>query len=129
MNTTELIKAIDREDNPSNNCLECTYGTHNGDVIEKLHHLAELENKLENGTLVELPRKVGDTVYYLYYLNRAEPTVCHMIVAGIKAEITAKKKLRWYIYDETGCGVCWDYCFTDKAQAEVKLKELEEKSK
>ena len=32
--------------------------------IETYNRLAELEDKIENGTLIELPCKVGDTVYY-----------------------------------------------------------------
>lgn len=31
-----------------------------------IHRLAELEDKIENGTLVELPCKVGDTIYEVF---------------------------------------------------------------
>ena len=33
-------------------------------LTDCLNRLAELEDKIENGTLIELPCKVGDTVYY-----------------------------------------------------------------
>lgn len=36
-------------------------------VQEAVNRLAELEDKIENGTLVELPCKVGDTVYVINY--------------------------------------------------------------
>lgn len=32
-------------------------------LCDVLNRLAELEDKIENGTLVELPCKVGDTAY------------------------------------------------------------------
>ena len=38
-----------------------------------LVRLAELEDKINNGTLIELPCKVGDTVYYIeYFCNYME---------------------------------------------------------
>jgi hypothetical protein len=36
----------------------------------KMHErLADLEDKIEQGTLIELPCKVGDTVYWLFTTN------------------------------------------------------------
>ena len=35
-------------------------------IWNAIERLAELEDKIENGTLIELPCKVGDTVYHLY---------------------------------------------------------------
>ena len=65
MNTKELIEAVKKERRiPFQDCNDCEYGTHNGEVIEKLKCLAELEDKIEQGTLIELPCKVGDTVYF-----------------------------------------------------------------
>ena len=54
MTTKELIKAVENERGSAfQNCRECEYGTHNGEVIEKLKRLAELEDKIEQGTLKE----------------------------------------------------------------------------
>ena len=54
MNTKELIKAVKNERGSAfQNCNDCEYGTHNGEVIEKLNRLAELEDKIEQGTLKE----------------------------------------------------------------------------
>lgn len=38
-------------------------------TFDCLKRLAELEDKIENGTLVELPCKVGDTVYWVTGLD------------------------------------------------------------
>ncbi len=67
MKTKELIEAVKNERGSAfQNCRDCTYGTHNEEVIEKLTRFAELEDKIEQGTLIELPCKVGDTVYIVY---------------------------------------------------------------
>ena len=67
MNTKELIKAVKNERGSAfQNCNDCEYGTHNGEVIEKLNRLAEFEDTIEKGTLIELPCKVGDTCYLVY---------------------------------------------------------------
>lgn len=44
-------------------------------IPQIIHRLAELEDKIENGTLVELPCKVGDIIYnknVKFYLNHKE---------------------------------------------------------
>ena len=64
-------------------CIGCEYfGEPNGcnrqggscgnyDQFNELYNrLAELEDKIENGTLVELPCKVGDTAYELFIHHR-----------------------------------------------------------
>ena len=68
MNTKELIEAVKNERGSAfQNCNDCEYGTHNSEVIEKLNRLAELEDKIENRTLIELPCKVGDNAYCANY--------------------------------------------------------------
>ena len=39
------------------------------EVYEAYWKLQELEDKIEQGTLIELPCKVGDTVYWLFTTN------------------------------------------------------------
>ena len=64
MNTKELIEAVKNERGSAfQNCNDCEYGTHNGEVIEKLNRLAELEDKIEQGLMIELPCKVGTVLY------------------------------------------------------------------
>ena len=43
-----------------------------GDILQVLHRLAELEDKLENGTLIELPCAVGDMIYVINYDDKIE---------------------------------------------------------
>lgn len=91
---------------------------------EAIDRLAELEDKIENGTLVELPCKVDDTVYF------------------IEERVDLKT---WKRYFEIQEYTCWDItidengtcihdgiryyfgerAFTTKAQAEARLKELQ----
>lgn len=44
---------------------------------EACNKLAELEDKLENGTLIEIPCKVGDTVYVIPSLTNYRLNVLH----------------------------------------------------
>ena len=95
-------------------CLDCDYEQ----VI--INRLADLENKIENGTLIELPCKVGDVVYQFDNGGRIyEATILNI-------EIYKGKP-----YYET-CGVDFDNTaigesiFLTKAEAEAKLKEVQE---
>lgn len=83
--------------------------------------LAELEDKIENGTLIELPCKVWDTVYQLDNGGKIyEATI-------VSVEIYKGKP-----YYET-CGVDFDNTaigksvFLTKAEAEEKIRELKGK--
>ena len=72
-------------------CFDCSYAD---GCIDRL---AELEDKIENGTLIELPR--------IIHPNKAE----------------------WYVQYQYPSGVIqYDICFS-QAEAEAKLKELQEK--
>lgn len=86
-------------------CLTCDYEQ----VI--INRLADLENKIENGTLIELPCKVGDTVY----------CIAHCSQGKFINSITIRT-----IYDIFDL---WDYfcnktIFLTKAEAKKKLEEL-----
>ncbi len=71
--------------------------------------LAELEDKIDDGTLIELPCKVGEAFYYL----------------------DANQHDGWFIdirrFDYAYLKIMGKYGFTTKAEAEAKLKELQEK--
>ena len=45
------------------------------DALGVIRHFAELEDKIENGTLIELPCKVGDKVYYETFINNGSESV------------------------------------------------------
>ena len=88
--------------------------------------LGELEEKIENGTLVELPCKVGDVVYEVIdgmpiqewkiesiCFDRAHPT-------GVIWVERTRDFAQWKFWIED-CGTKW---FTNKAEAEAKWREL-----
>ena len=73
----------------------------------------ELIDKIENGTLIELPCKVGDTVY--------EINSCSNKVNEIKA------RHLWDILRWKDDNLFGRWLFTNKAEAEQKLRELKDK--
>lgn len=108
--------------------------------------LAELEDKLESGVLVKLPCKVGDPVWVIDY---DEEVVSYICVAGnssflfLSPTVYAEKEISTpeelcdyyvdcYMEDGTYADIVifpCSKCFTDKAQAETRLKELQEGKK
>lgn len=82
-----------------------------------LHRLAELEDKLESGQLVELKYKKGDYVFFISWLSG---NVCEGTVVGWQE-------------DSGYCIVCEDdmisayECFPTQEAAEERLKELQDK--
>lgn len=81
---------------------------------EMIKRLAELEDKIESGKLVELPCKIGDTLYGIsapLHIEKAKLSeVCYEVVT----------KDGHYLIGHFGISL-----FTDKSQAEARLKELE----
>lgn len=110
--------------------------------IEELYsRLANLEDKIMDGTLVELPCKVGDTVYIATKLWDIKEVV-EAEVACI--EVTADEKgIRYrtyldheYVFSKTNPNLIAnryifynDEFFLTKAEAEARLKELQENKK
>lgn len=100
-----------------------------GEVTKKaLERLSELEDKLEEGTLVELPCKVGDTFYSVDFIfsdgyefdKKGHEKAVHF--SGwkiIKTEVTEKNIYR--ICDMYVSGKI----FETREAAEARLKELE----
>lgn len=123
-------------------CASCSYKNcqYCGDIydIEKQAHtrLTELEDKLESGTLIELPCKVGDKVY-IPYKFRNKNGVFETIIEEIRIE--EKHILFWAkpLYTNNSVRVRYlgwkkskDFnktWFLTKAEAEARLKELQEK--
>jgi hypothetical protein len=83
-----------------------------------LKRLWELENQIENGTLIELPCKVGDTVYFVNHY-RTTPRIEEYKVYGFSF---GKDGTMLHIDFGTYISVN-EVCLT-KAEAEEKLKEL-----
>ena len=98
--------------------------------------LAGLEDKIMDGTLVETPCKVGDTVYCVEYFcnykgcSSDEQMFCcgcpEMIERERRKEkfVISKKKFRLQDLDRVGKTL-----FPTEEAAEARLKELQEKQK
>lgn len=84
-------------------------------VVKAINRLTELEDKIENGTLLELPCKVGDTVYHT-------DNVGDEIHEGKIKKIIYD--LGYMAFDETAIGTG---IFLTKETVEAKCKELQEK--
>lgn len=139
MKTKELIEAIKNEKGSVfQNCNDCEYGTHNGEVIEKLNCLAELEDKIEQGTLKEVVR-CKDCVYfqppYVEMENKERRPYTEEEIKNGKF-VTMEKGIncgsrceRFWHWEENQCPVWFnenDFCSygKSKSEAEKKLKEL-----
>lgn len=99
--------------------------------------LAELEDKIEKGTLIELPCKVGDTVYWVWeeYTNGKQKLsieewkveVIHIeenawSVKGFGKEIEDGSRPFFWCHSSR-FGIWW---FLTREEAEKRLKELQE---
>lgn len=112
-------------------------------IKRALQRLAELEDKIEAGTLVELPCKVGDKVYVIpSYTNVKLNLVCKK--CGINTDMLNKvtspriDHITFYKDDYTIFNECemigrgesfGETWFLTYEEAEAKLKEYIEKSK
>ena len=94
-----------------------------------LVRLAELEDKINNGTLIELPCKVGDTVYEVFKEHKPpfiqETTIEKIVITekGFKLRLSRNS-----VY-ETAISSLGRTIFLTESEAEAKLKELQEKQK
>lgn len=105
-------------------------------IYDLIDRLCDLEDKIENGTLVETPCKVGDTVYCVEYFcnykgcSSDEQMFCcgcpEMIERERRKEkfVISKKKFRLQDLDRVGKTL-----FPTEEAAEARLKELQEKQK
>lgn len=118
-------------------CMDCPLGILNTIAIqaaELRHRLSELEDKLEEGTLVELPCNKGQTIYMVddYRHKEVWKGVCDKVEFK---QISAGQEFYVYATFEDAYTVrprvftnktMNDLCLTREA-AEARLKELEEK--
>ena len=95
-----------------------------------MEKLADYEDLDEQGRLVKLPCKVGDTIYEVSYENR-EFVIKEHIVKEFIYRTYRFPRIEIYCENENGFLVCnnigkLDEClFLTQAEAEAKLKELE----
>ena len=98
-----------------------------------LVRLAELEDKINNGTLIELPCKVGDTVYYVEYFCKYKgcSSTEQMICCGCAEMLKRERKKETYIICEKkfilkDLSEVNKTIFLTKEEAEAKIKKLTE---
>ena len=100
-------------------CRDCDYEQ----II--INRLAELENKIENGTLVELPCKVGDKIWYISMLWRDGKFAGEIYDANVDGFYISDGLIQIeddiiYHYHNYG-----EEVFLTREEAEAKLKELQ----
>ena len=91
--------------------------------------LYELEDKIMDGTLIKLPCKVGDRIWAILGNNIFSRKVKSIVIRGDGYTIKTSNTNGWKDlepYYNAEFGVIW---FLTKAEAEAKLKELQEKQK
>lgn len=90
--------------------------------------LYELEDKIENGTLVELPCKVGDTVYFDTYRHGESIGVQPHKVERVEVVFRTERT-----FGNVGADIPeWQFgksVFLTKSEAEARLNELQEKQR
>ena len=94
-----------------------------------LVRLAELEDKINNGTLIELPCKVGDTVYEVFKYHKPPFIQQTKVEKIIVTEKGLKLKLARNSFYETSIASLGKTLFLTEEAAEARLKELQEKQK
>ena len=97
---------------------------------EDLVKLYDIMLKIENGTLIELPCKVGDTVFWVFELVKNKLEILEGKIRGLSI---SQNNTSWFsvIYEY---GLTFEHTFKDnwnktvfltKAEAEKRLQELQ----
>ena len=95
---------------------------------ELLNRLAELEDKIEEGTLVNVPYAIRQQLYCVFKNSKDVESV-HVSLITIKRDGSIDLRLNHYHSDGSYCG-CFKYdpkyhlLFHDKTEALKKLEEL-----
>lgn len=102
------------------------------DIRKVLRKLAKYEDLEEQGLMLRLPCKIGDTIYEVSYENR-EFVIKEHIVKEFIYRAYRFPRIEIYCENENGFLACnnigkLDEClFLTQAEAEQKLKEMEDK--
>lgn len=97
----------------------------------RLERLAELEDKIENGTLVSVPYSIGQELYCVYNKSYKVEKVKVSLIT-IRHDGSIDIRLNHYYKDGSYCG-CFKYdpkyyeLFTTKIKALEKLNEVKQK--
>lgn len=93
----------------------------------KLAHYEDLE---EQGRLIELPCKVGDTVYSIVSGKVNKSIVCNYLISKSQCFLDIEYQIRDVFYNDGRLETIavrlqyGKYIFTSRAEAEAKLKEM-----
>lgn len=93
---------------------------------ELLNRLAEIEDKIENGTLVELPCKVGDTIHEVFKYHKPPFIQQTKVEKIIITEKGLKLKLARNSVYETSIASLGKTLFLTEAEALKKIKEVDQ---
>ena len=93
-------------------------------IPQMIHRLAELEDKIENGTLVELPYKVGDVVYEVFKNHRPPCIQQTKVEKVIVTNKGLRLKLERNSVYETSVSSLGKTLFNTQEEAEKRLEEL-----
>ena len=102
---------------------------HGQSLYDLYNRLAELEDKIENGTLIELPCKVGDTIYEVFKYHKPPFIQQTKVEKIIVTEKCLKLKLARNSFYETSIASLGKTLFLTEEAAEAQIKELQEKQK
>ena len=98
------------------------------DALDKLAHYEDLE---EQGRLIELPCKVGDTVYSIVSGKINKSIVCNYLISKSQCFLDIEYQIRDVFYNDGRLETIvtrleyGKYIFTSREDAEAKLKEME----
>ena len=119
-----LLKNTFRQSKSKEEYLELARIASKVDNTEIYNRLAELEDKIEQGTLIELPCKVGDTVYCVYAVSCEEWEVTEIDIFGhnilLRLGHIGTDDYNAVYLKEKG-----DRLFFTREEAEKRLKELQ----
>lgn len=101
---------------------------HGQSLYDLYNRLAELEDKIENGTLIELPCNVGDTIYEVFKYNKPPFIQQTKVEKIIVTEKGLKLKLDRNSFYETSIASLGKTLFLTQEAAEAQLKEFQEKN-
>ena len=103
------------------------------ELVGLLEQLKEYKQLEEQGRLIKLPCKVGDTVYAIYYTNRQYVILSHVVSKFVIMPYRFPR-VEIYFENENGfstsdfLGQLNEDLFLTRAEAEAKLKELRGKN-
>lgn len=114
-------------DNCINTCDDYDFDCGKCPIQKCFDRLGELEDKLENGTLLDVPRKVGDSVWYIAF-GRVYEGKIHAITFGGRNNVKGGQ-IHIYDYDKDNASLKLSEfnktIFFTKEEAEARLKELQ----